>query len=312
MPTKAAAREARPPATEGQQGRTGARSDMRPTAASCTGREIRQPTRDSKLRPEPSRPRESFCRPPQRQGATTHGWREPAESCALSRSDMHQTPDGGKQRCSTGQRRRSHDRAKRAPTRSRRVAAATAAVICGLVGMPAAAGAETQTFAPAADARVEQAHPSSNYGASWTLRVDGATDPAVETYLRFNVTGLTGTVQSARLRLYATSNTVDRPIAFGTSTGWTEGGITWSNRPSRTVALPVSSGTVAPGAWAQFDVTPQVTGEGTYGFMLATTSTDGLNMASRESTSPRPQLVVNTTDPASPPASTAVPAISGT
>ena len=43
--------------------------------------------------------------------------------------------------------------------------------------------------------------PASNYGTSTTLRTDGGSDPDVETYLRFNVTGVTGPVTSAKLRL---------------------------------------------------------------------------------------------------------------
>jgi len=171
--------------------------------------------------------------------------------------------------------------------------AASVAALCGVLAMPATAAAGTQTFSATADARVEQAYPSSNHGRSSTLRVDGATDPGVETYLRFSVSGLTGAVQRARLRLYATSGTVVKPVAFVTSAGWTEGGITWSNRPARTVALPVSTGGVAQGTWAEFDVTPAVSSEGTFNFVLATTSKDGLNLASRESSSPRPQLVVD-------------------
>jgi hypothetical protein len=42
---------------------------------------------------------------------------------------------------------------------------------------------------------------SRNSGTSTSLRVDGASDPDVESYLRFSVAGVSGTVQSARLRV---------------------------------------------------------------------------------------------------------------
>ena len=49
----------------------------------------------------------------------------------------------------------------------------------------------------------------------------------MESYLRFQVSGVAGTVRSAKLRLYDTDNsTVDGPAAYGTSSSWTETGIT--------------------------------------------------------------------------------------
>ena len=52
---------------------------------------------------------------------------------------------------------------------------------------------------------------TTNYAAG-NLRVDGGTDPAVESFLRFTVTGVpAGSVRSAKLRVYAYSGTVDGP-----------------------------------------------------------------------------------------------------
>ena len=42
----------------------------------------------------------------------------------------------------------------------------------------------------------------------------------------------------------------------------------------------------------EFDVTAVVTSEGVYTFVLATDSTDGMNMSSRESATNRPELVI--------------------
>ena len=77
----------------------------------------------------------------------------------------------------------------------------------------------TVRFAAAADARVEQATPASNHGTSTTLRTDGGSDPDVETYLRFNVTGVTGPVTSAKLRLRTGTDTADGPAVYDTD--WT-------------------------------------------------------------------------------------------
>jgi hypothetical protein len=158
---------------------------------------------------------------------------------------------------------------------------------------PAAGGTPTTVrVLPVADAMVREGSPSSNYGGNAALRIDAGTDPDVESYLRFSVSGLSGgPVQSARLRLWATSATTNGPAAYSTTNGWTEGGITWSARPARTSSATDDKGSVPGGAWVEFDVTSLVTGEGTFSFVLAGTSTDGLDLSSKEGAN-APELVV--------------------
>ena len=50
--------------------------------------------------------------------------------------------------------------------------------------------------------------------------------------------------------------------------------------------------TIATNSWVEYDVTSFVTGTGTYSFRLATTSTDGVDIYSRENATLRPELVV--------------------
>src|SRR5215210_243118 len=71
-------------------------------------------------------------------------------------------------------------------------------------GTSAAASDTTTTvmFEPAADARVEEANPSTNYGIETRLKTDGDAGLTVESYLRFDVAGVVGAVRSAKLRLY--------------------------------------------------------------------------------------------------------------
>jgi hypothetical protein len=102
-------------------------------------------------------------------------------------------------------------------------------------------------------------------------------------------------VTSAKLRLYDPDNgTADGPAAYGTSSSWTETGVTWSNRPARTSGPHDDKGAIATGSFVEWNVTPLVTGNGDASFVLATTSFDGANFASRENstTSRRPQLIV--------------------
>jgi hypothetical protein len=145
------------------------------------------------------------------------------------------------------------------------------------VTMPA-----TLRFTAVADARVEQANPGSNYGASTTLRTDGGSDPDIETYLRFNVTGVTRSVQSARLRLRTATNTADGPAVYLTAWTGIESALTWNNRPARTSAAADDKGSLGSSAVAEWDVRPLIAGDGTYSFVLATGSRDGIDFRSRE------------------------------
>jgi glucose/arabinose dehydrogenase/chitodextrinase len=160
---------------------------------------------------------------------------------------------------------------------------------------PASPATTTLTFTAVADARVQEANTSTNYGTSNYVRTDGASNPDVEAYLRFQLAGIAGQVTNARLRLYDTNNaTVDGPAAYGTSSSWTETGISWSNRPARTSGPHDDKGAIGAGTIAEWNVTPLVTANGAVSFALATTSNDGANFASREdsTSSRRPQLVV--------------------
>jgi len=149
------------------------------------------------------------------------------------------------------------------------------------------------TLTPTADSIVQEASPSTNAGTSTGLRVDGGTDPDVETYLRFTVPALSSTLQRATLRLWVTSPTANGPAVYATGSGWTETGITWNNRPARTGSGVADAGALSTGTWAAFDITSLIPGAGTYDIALAGTSTDGVDFSSREGSN-APQLVVDT------------------
>jgi chitodextrinase len=156
----------------------------------------------------------------------------------------------------------------------------------------------TFRIAPEADARVTESSPATNYATSY-LRADGAADPDVDSYLRFPVTGVAGTIQSAKLRVYAYSGTVDGPTVYATATNWSETAINWNTRPPMTSGPVADTANVATNSWAEYNVTPIVTGNGTYSFRLASASTDGIDIRSREHTDAtvRPELVLTVTPP---------------
>ncbi len=138
------------------------------------------------------------------------------------------------------------------------------------------------TFLPAADARIEEANPNTNYGTATKLRMDMVTGANVESYLRFNVTGVTGNVESARLRLSATTETVDGPALRSAGTSWTETGLNWSNKPSVGSTIIDDRAAIPANTYIEYNVKPLVTGDGPVAFALLPTSSDGIDFASKE------------------------------
>lgn len=131
-------------------------------------------------------------------------------------------------------------------------------------------------------------NPTTNYGTGTRLDVD---NPGEESYLRFTVSGVTGTVQNARLRLWVTNGSSNGPSLYRAGSGWTETGITWNNRPGATSGAVGNLGAVTASTWAEIDITAQITGNGTYDFVFMPDSTDGVSFYSREG-STKPQLVL--------------------
>jgi hypothetical protein len=151
------------------------------------------------------------------------------------------------------------------------------------------------TFPVVADTRAESATPTANFGTALLVGTDAS--PSVETYLKFDVSGLTGTIQSARLRLFATNGSADGPAVAGAGSAWTETTLNWSNKPAATGAAVDDRVGVGKNVWIEWNVTPLVTGNGTVSFVLSQPGTDGADFHSREAAAPdlRPQLVVTTT-----------------
>ncbi|HZH14574.1 MAG TPA: DNRLRE domain-containing protein [Archangium sp.] len=150
---------------------------------------------------------------------------------------------------------------------------------------------ETRVFTPVADARVEGDYPAQNFGSSDSLKVDGS--PEYTSFLRFEVSGLTGTVRRAKLRLYATAATATGPAVYTTGSAWQEGTLTFQTKPA-TQSLLSRVTSVSSSTWVEWDVTAAVQGNGTVNLAVSATGTDGAAFSSREAsnTALRPQLVV--------------------
>ncbi len=160
------------------------------------------------------------------------------------------------------------------------------------VNAASASTSGSPTFTAAADARVDESQPDTNFGVRKVLRVDSGGDPDIQDYLRFDVSGLSGSVTAAKLRLYAATRTADGPTVYAAPNTWSETGITWNTRPS--LGSPAAHvGSIAADSWVEWDVTNLVSGDGTYSLVLAGSSSDGVTMSSRES-GVAPQLVIST------------------
>ncbi|MGH9040600.1 MAG: DUF7594 domain-containing protein, partial [Acidimicrobiia bacterium] len=152
----------------------------------------------------------------------------------------------------------------------------------------------TSTFTPVADARVDENHPDENYGSSSTLSSQGEPDPPMESYLRFDVSGLAAAVQRATLRLFVTNDTDNGPKVYAVDGDWDEDSITWENRPGHGLGILDDLAAVEKG-WVSFDVTEAVDGNGPVNLVFESASSDSFSARSREaSSSERPQLVVET------------------
>lgn len=151
------------------------------------------------------------------------------------------------------------------------------------------------TFIAVADTYVSESAPTTNFGTSSKLRVDAS--PHIESFTKFDVTGVVGSVTTATLRVWSTSSS-SRGFEVGavTDVSWVETSLVWANRP--TIDPPISSsGGFAAGEWVEVDVTPLVSGDGDVSIGLTALSTTALSVSAREGTNP-PELHVAIDTPA--------------
>jgi PKD repeat protein len=167
----------------------------------------------------------------------------------------------------------------------------------GYVVVSSTGGSQQQTFTPIADAQVKSTSPTTNYGTLTTIRLRQGTSPTdvfYHSYLTFRVSGLTGPVTGAKLRLLVTDDSPDGGQVYVADPGWDESTLTWNNAPALAEPPIASIGTTpAIGSWAEVSLGSLITGDGTYGIGLASSSSNSAIYSSREGTSP-PELVITT------------------
>jgi hypothetical protein len=157
----------------------------------------------------------------------------------------------------------------------------------------------TATVAPLAttllaDAQVRSANPTRNYGTLTTLRTreGNASNPTTyHSYLKFDVTGLGGSVATAKLRLFATASSSTGILVYSSDSGWTETGINWNNAPLLGV-LRGSSGAITQNTWVEITLpTSMFTTNQAYTLVLTGKTSQSAYFNSKEGTND-PQLIL--------------------
>lgn len=180
-------------------------------------------------------------------------------------------------------------------------------------------------LSPVADAYVQGgSYANTKFGTSTVLQCK--TDPSNaaytrESYLRFNLASLTGTIVAAKLRLKVESITgsgQDTHTAYLVSNdNWIESTLTWNNKPAAGAALAAAVSPAA-GSWMELDLTAQaaneLAGDKALSAVLISSGTILVGYFSREAAvGNRPELSVVTADspPPNPPTGLAATAVPG-
>jgi parallel beta-helix repeat protein len=145
------------------------------------------------------------------------------------------------------------------------------------------------TLVPTDDTYVDSTQTTRNFGTSSALRIDGT--PEKDAYLKFDVAGVSGTIASATLRIYAASgSSIGFDLGGVADSSWLEGSLTYQNAPPIGASLG-SSGPFSSGAYIEIDVTGYVTGNGAVSFGITTPHTTAIRFDSSEGAN-QPELVI--------------------
>jgi hypothetical protein len=175
-------------------------------------------------------------------------------------------------------------------------------------------------LSPVADAYVVGGNSANgNFGSSTVLLCKTDTSNASftrESYLRFNLSSLSGTVVAAKLRLKVESITGSgqntHTAHFVTNDSWGESTLTWNNKPVAGAALAAAT-FPAVGSWVELDLTTQaaseLAGDKNLSTVLISSGTVLVGYHSRQaSAGSRPELAVVTANSPPPNAPTGLTA----
>ena len=121
----------------------------------------------------------------------------------------------------------------------------------------------------------------------------------------------------ATLKVYNVTGGTGFSVRDVPSDTWSETTLNWNNKPAYSSTVTSSVGSFAVNTWVSIDVTPLVTGDGTYSFALTSSATTPMDFTAKEyGAANAPQLVVTTSvtpppPPPPPPPATSPPVVSG-
>jgi hypothetical protein len=147
----------------------------------------------------------------------------------------------------------------------------------------------TLNFYATDDTFVTAANPTTNKGTLSNLRVRTENGNERYSFVKFDASGITGTVQAATLKVYSTDVGVDVEVREVSDNSWSESTLVWDNMPALGASIDTTA--CSAGTWCQWDVTSFVTGAGTYSFVLVSSDNNNDDFASKEGGF-TPELVV--------------------
>ncbi len=148
-------------------------------------------------------------------------------------------------------------------------------------------------FAPTDDTLVKSRYPHRNYDSREFLRVRDRGQRVIQSYLRFEVSGVEGNaVQHASLRLHAYDGSSDGGTLYrAASDDWREETLVYERAPGPVGGALDSAGKVKANTWVELDVTAALAGDGPVSFVLTSQSSNSVYYDAREASRP-PELRV--------------------
>ena len=132
---------------------------------------------------------------------------------------------------------------------------------------PTTASGVTLTLTAAADGYVRSDQPATNFGTAIQLASNGSSTATMISYLRFDVSGLSGPPASATLSYFSQSTGATKTAVHLVTGSWNEDTLTYANKPAYGATIS-TTGALTAGTRATADVSSVVTGNGSYSFAL--------------------------------------------
>lgn len=151
-------------------------------------------------------------------------------------------------------------------------------------------------FKPSADTFVERAgligskRDNANFGWMSLIASEGR-----ECYLRFEVSGVTGTLTSVKLRLHGRQSGNSGGVVRVLNSKWSESATTWLNKPNVFGKTLGAVASVQAGQWQVVKIDSVIASTGNYEFALIGAGRDLVAFDARESTNHQPELIIQTT-----------------